>query len=199
MLKNTLFLSATLGLALFAPACGGDKDGGTGDTGDTTGGTTTDTDTTPVVTGIDSFGVGCTGDDVTFDVQATLNGTEAIVDAADTASGGAGNYYEAHVLPPTNTGDNYTEFSLTIPSTGSYSQSASTLFSCAADTHFEEDPKGKIMTYVVRAYDAQGLADCFAVGHDAPGMIGGAYNDFGNTVSPGDISAANCEEGAWTR
>jgi len=198
MLKNTLFLTATLGLALFAPACGGDKDGGTGDTATT--GTTPgdDDDDTPGPTGIDGYAVSCGGGNVTFSVTTYLtDGSEAIVDVADTAN--AGGYYEAHSLPPTASAPGATDFGATIPADGTYQNGVSSLFSCDPDTHYEEDPKGKIMTYVVRAYDLGGLADCFAVGHDPAGMIGGAYDTFGNTDQPADISAANCTEGSWSR
>ncbi len=198
MLKNTLFLTATLGLALFAPACGGDKDGGTGDTSDTDTVVGDDDDDTPGPTGIEGYGVACAGGNVTFDVTTYLtDGSEAIVDVADTAN--AGGYYEAHSFGPTASGAGATDFSLTIPADGSYSNGVSSLFSCDPDTHYEEDPKGKIMTYVVRAYDLGGLADCFAVGQDTSGMIGGAYKTYGNVDLPEDISAANCSEGSWSR
>lgn len=200
MLKNTLFVTATLSLALFGAACGGDKDGQTGDTAEptgTNGGTNGGGNgTTPAGTGIDGFMAMCSGDDVTFDVGAFVDGTEAIVDFADTANA-PGNYYEAHVVPPTSSGDGYTDFSLTIPSTGSYEAGVSTLFSCAADVHFEEATPGAIMTYGVRVYDGAGLADCMIVGEDYAGFAAGSYDDFGNTIQAADLNETNCEEGVW--
>jgi len=195
MLKNTLFLSATLGLALFAPACGGDKDGGTGDTATTTTVTGDDDDDD---TGVVPLGFALTFDCTTvtqLDMQVTspvLNGSQAVVDYADTNNNNP--YYEAHTLLPTSSDDAGTIFDLSIPTdTGSYEDGVQSLFSCAADTHFGEANLGDVMTYVVRAYDSAGaLDDCFAGGNDAAGMIDKAYKDYGNTINHADISPNNC-------
>jgi len=195
MLKNTLFLTATFGLALFAPACGGDKDGGSGITGDT--GTGDDDDDDDTVTVAFEAAVACdatgTGETVSMYVQAPVdNGSKALIDMADTNNDPS--FYETHTLLPSNSGAGFTEFNASVSAdAGAWVDGVSSIFSCAADTHFQEAQQGDVMTYIVRAYAADGtLFDCFAAGNDPTGMVNGDYDDYGNTIDYGDVSAANC-------
>jgi len=161
--------------------------------------TSTPTYPTTGPTGLDSMRADCSGGLLDVEVGAFVaDGVEAVIDVADTVNA-PNNYYEAHSIPPVAVSGNFTEFASTLQPGLTYDDGISSLFSCDPGVHYDEDPKGSVMTYVVRAYDLGGLADCFAVGDDAAGMIAGAFETYGNTIQHGDISSANCVEGAWSR
>ena len=201
MLKNTLFLTATLGLALFAPACGGDKDGGTGDTGtdtETTG--DDDDDDTGTVPYVHEAYVYCAtqvnGEPVTLEVTASVdNGSKSVIDMADTNNNTP--YYEAHTLLPTASSNGITDFAASVTSgdgaTLQYNDGVSTTFQCAPDVHFAEANFATTMSYIVRTYESDGSVwECFAAGNDAAGMVDGDYNTYGNEIGtiPSDCIVA---------
>jgi hypothetical protein len=157
--------------------------------------TYTDEPTEPDFVAIDAAMAGCSGDTAELELWASAPGaTEGIVDFADTVNG-PNNYYESHPMTPRTD----TEFVATLPSTGSYVAGAETLYPCSPGQFHDEDPKGSQMSYVFRLYDGNELLDCFAVGHDPSGLLGGAYETYGNTIDHGDVSAANCALGSWAR
>jgi len=120
-----------------------------------------------------------------------LDGSEAVVDVADTANVEA--HYESHWLQPEDASLAGTVFGAVWETDGTYLPGMSSRFSCAPDVHFVEENLGDVMTYVVRAYAADGsLFDCFAGGNDADNMLSKAYYDHGNTYRHDDISPENC-------
>lgn len=128
-----------------------------------------------------------------FAVGAALPVIEVLVDLADTAN--AMSWYETHSLTlfsPT--------YALEFLLTGRYESGEASLFSCAPNTHILESEPGATMSYAWRIYDAYGLADCWALGHDPDGLLapGHPYDGYGNGIALEDLTRSSCTVVSWS-
>jgi len=117
-------------------------------------------------------------------VAPGLDGVEVIVDVVST--GEPSHRYEAHRLPRVSEG----RYEVLLDTDLSYADGQASSMSCIKGIHYN---RSDVMTYVVRAYDPLGLADCVADGHDPAGVLAGDYLDLGNGIDGGNVSDLVCE------
>lgn len=126
-------------------------------------------------------------------VRTSLPATDARIDIVDSYRGPEIARYESHALYPQ--GPNITApYVAWLIADSYYGDGVATRFACLEEEEEElaEVPGGQTMTYLVRIYDGAALVDCYAVGHDAPGMIDGAYANGINGYKPDQITPEVC-------
>ncbi len=186
---------ALIGLALLAASCDGDVTKASGDTSTLSGCATPFEG--PIV--IVQAGIVCdNASQVTFTAS-----TDGLTSGGLIYSQETGNvepqYSDEHDLESTDwdeecgSFDNLARTLSTDAAFGASVVNQSTVFSCAADTHFASD----VMSYVVRVYDFDdSMADCLAAGDDAQGVLDSTYEAVNPPFSPSEF--ANCDVGAFS-
>ena len=201
-MKN-LFTIALLGGAMALTACGGDKDGESGDTGGATTATGTPTGgggggtgTTAVDDQIVAVQASCP-DDATFEIHVETNFSlsDAIVNVWEVNAGATG-WDEEHALVGAPTaGAAGDDVIWSLADEGMWVSGTETLFACG--TH----DTSNAMVYVARVFDTDGnYEDCAAWGGDASNIDevlaapegGGDVTSYNGVTDAAQITADNC-------